>query len=63
MNLALMKMVVRGIGKVGRTLAKMDTDVDGQGWVAKAMMPFQNGEKRWMHLLDLLISLTVVGEK
>lgn len=40
-----MKMEAHGIEKVERTLEKMDTDVDGQGWVVKAMMAPQNGKK------------------
>lgn len=46
MRLALTKMVVLGIEKVEKKFGKMDTDVDGQGWVANAVMAPQNGMKR-----------------
>jgi len=42
-----MKMEVLGIKKVGKTWAKMDTDVDGQGWVVNHMMVPLNGKKRY----------------
>ena len=42
-----MKMAAVGIKIVGRTLEKTDTDVDGHGWVAKAMTGPQNGKKRY----------------
>lgn len=46
MSLALTKMAVLGTERVGRTLVKMVTDVDGHVWVVKAMMVPQNGKKR-----------------
>lgn len=49
MSRALMKMEVLGIEKVGKTWAKMDTDVDGQGWVVNHMMFPQNGKKRYIN--------------
>lgn len=42
-----MKMEVLGIGKVGRTLVRMDTDVDGLEWVVNRMTVTQNGKKRY----------------
>ena len=42
-----MKMAVLGIGKVGRTLEIMDTDVGGLGWAVNLMMVTQNGKKRY----------------
>lgn len=42
-----MKMVVHGIEKVEKTLGKMDTGVDGVGWVANAVMALPNGKKRY----------------
>lgn len=47
MSPELMKMEVLGIEKVGKTWAKMDTDVDGQGWVVNHMMAPLNGKKRY----------------
>lgn len=43
----LMKMEVLGIEKVGKTWAKMDTDVGGQGWVVNHMTVPLNGKKRY----------------
>lgn len=42
-----MKMEVLGIEKVGKTWAKMDTDVGGQGWVVNHMTVPLNGKKRY----------------
>lgn len=50
-TLVLMKMAANGIENVERILAKMGTDVDGQGWVVKAMMAPQNG-KKWYILVS-----------
>lgn len=45
-----MKMAALGIGRVERTLGKMDTDVDGQGWGVDLMMVLQNG-KKWYKII------------
>ena len=42
-----MKMAVLGIEKVERTWERMDSDVDGRGWVVDLMMVLQNGRKRY----------------
>lgn len=47
MNLALMKMAVIGLEKVGRTWEIMGTDVGGQGWVVDPMMALLSGQKRY----------------
>lgn len=62
MSLALMKMAVLGIERVGKTLVKMDTDVDGQGWVVKAMMVPRNGKKWYIIILsyNILNVLSIV---
>lgn len=56
-----MKMTVLGIERAGRTLAIMDTDVDGQGWVAGPMTVPQSGKKRYWFIQiknsDLLLLL------
>lgn len=43
-----MRMEVPGSEKVGRNWAKMDIDVDGQGWEVNLMMVPQNGKKRYL---------------
>lgn len=63
MRLALTKMVVLGIEKVEKKFGKMDTDVDGQGWVANAVMAPQNGMKRCMHLIGFVDLLDSGGRK
>lgn len=40
-----MKMEVRGIGKMEKNSAIMDTDVVGLEWVVNLMMALQNGKK------------------
>jgi hypothetical protein len=49
MSLVLMKMGVLGIEKAGKTWAKMDTDVGGQGWVVNRMMVPPSGKKRYKY--------------
>ena len=54
MNRASMKMEVHGIVKVGKSLEKMGTDVDGQWWVVIPKMVPLNGKKRYWILLSFL---------
>lgn len=64
MSLVQMKMGVLGIEKVGKTWAKMDTDVGGQGWVVNQMMVPHSGKKRykyrsimWYFMYDSIVHL------
>ena len=47
MNRASMRMAALGIVKVGKSLGKMGTDVDGQGWVDNPKMVPLNGKRRY----------------
>lgn len=53
-------MVVLGIEKVEKALGKTDTDIDGQGWVANAVMGPQNGKKRYKLYCTWDLNITFV---
>ena len=48
-----MKMELLDIEKVGRTLVKMDTSVDDQGWVVN-LMPVPWNERKWYKIIFIL---------
>lgn len=55
MSLAVMKMAVLGLEKVGRTWEKMGTGVGGQGWAVDPMTALLSGRKRYTLFLQSYI--------